>query len=32
MNENEILEEAKRHGFKQGGKLNYLNYFKLFKK
>ena len=26
MNENEILDEAKKHGFKQGGKLNYLNY------
>ena len=26
MNENEILDEAKKYGFKQGGKLNYLNY------
>ena len=26
MNENEILVEAKKHGFKQVGKLNYLNY------
>ena len=32
MNGDEILEEAKKHGFKQGGKLNYLNYFNLFKK
>ena len=28
MNENEILDEAKKHGFKQGGKFNYLNYIK----
>ncbi len=29
MNENEILDEAKKHGFKQGGKLNYLNYINI---
>ena len=29
MNKNEILDEAKKHGFKYGGKLNYLNYINI---
>lgn len=29
MNGDEILDEAKKHGFKQGGKLNYLNYINI---